>query len=211
MGFLLENQSHELRRTTGHEQFHSFISAEVHIPKSLLIGLRRTARAIWGTRLLRAVTDRNTMAGIVRAHAAAKGKDIRFIPACRLDLLDGPSLLAYPRDKDAYSLLTALLTLGNMRTEKGKCDLYREDVYAHAKGMKFVVVPPDSLTGDFQLDPAFVKALESYREALGRELYLAASFSYNSQDHKRLYRLAQLGDRLDIPLVATNDVHYHTS
>lgn len=157
-----------------------------------------------------AVTDRNTMAGIVRAHAAAKGKDIRFIPACRLDLLDGPSLLAYPTDKDAYSLLTALLTLGNMRTEKGKCDLYREDVYAHAKGMKFVIVPPDSLTGDFQLDSAFVKALESYREALGRELYLAASFSYSSQDHKRLYRLAKLGDRLDIPLVATNDVHYHT-
>lgn len=43
-----------------------------------------------------AITDRNTLAGIVRAHVAARGKNIRFIPACRLDLLDGPSLLAYP-------------------------------------------------------------------------------------------------------------------
>ena len=35
-----------------------------------------------------AVTDRNTLAGIVRAHVTAKEKGIRFIPACRLDLLD---------------------------------------------------------------------------------------------------------------------------
>jgi error-prone DNA polymerase len=49
-----------------------------------------------------ALTDRNTLAGIVRAHVAARAKDIRFIPACRLDLQDGPSLLAYPTDKAAY-------------------------------------------------------------------------------------------------------------
>ncbi|NQD72760.1 PHP domain-containing protein, partial [Sphingobacterium shayense] len=46
-----------------------------------------------------ALTDRNTLAGIVRAHIAAKNKNIRFIPACRLDLLDGPSLLAFPENK----------------------------------------------------------------------------------------------------------------
>lgn len=70
-----------------------------------------------------AITDRNTLAGVVRAHAAAKGKDIRVIPACRLDLLDGPSLLAYPTNREAYSRLSSLLTEGNLRTEKGKCDL----------------------------------------------------------------------------------------
>src|SRR5579863_14375 len=61
-----------------------------------------------------ALTDRNTLAGIVRAHAAAKKAGIRFIPGCRLDLLDGPSLLALPTDKDAYSRLSALLTVGNL-------------------------------------------------------------------------------------------------
>ena len=43
-----------------------------------------------------AITDRNSLAGIVRAHVAAKTLDIQFLPACRLDLLDGPSLFAYP-------------------------------------------------------------------------------------------------------------------
>ncbi len=38
------------------------------------------------------ITDRNSVAGIVRAHVAARIMGIRLLPACRLDLLDGPSL-----------------------------------------------------------------------------------------------------------------------
>src|SRR5690606_8225662 len=68
-----------------------------------------------------AVTDRNSFAGLVRAHVAAKKYGIRLIPACRLDLLDGPSLLAYPTDREAYGRLSTLLTKGNLRTEKGQC------------------------------------------------------------------------------------------
>ena len=64
-----------------------------------------------------AITDRNTFAGIVRAYVAAKKENIRLIPACRLDLIDGPSLLAFPKNKNAYGKLSALLTLGNLRTE----------------------------------------------------------------------------------------------
>ncbi|HAC23615.1 MAG TPA: error-prone DNA polymerase, partial [Cytophagales bacterium] len=79
-----------------------------------------------------AITDRNTLAGIVRAHAAAKKHGIRFIPACRVDVQDGPSLLAYPTNIHAYARLSHLLTVGNLRTEKGKCELFRADVYAHA-------------------------------------------------------------------------------
>src|SRR5579859_6772303 len=57
-----------------------------------------------------AITDRNTFAGIVRAHVAAKNLDIKIIPACRLDLVNGPSLLAYPTGISAYSQLSNLLT-----------------------------------------------------------------------------------------------------
>src|ERR1700760_4425224 len=64
-----------------------------------------------------AITDRNSMAGVVRAHLTARQAGIRFIPACRLDLLDGPSLLAYPTDIIAWGRLCALLTKGNFRTE----------------------------------------------------------------------------------------------
>lgn len=156
-----------------------------------------------------AITDRNTFAGIVRAHVAAKKAGIKIIPACRLDLVDGPSLLAYPTDQDAYSRLSGLLSTGNLRTEKGKCELFREDVYAHSKGIKFAVVPPSSLDRRFELEPSFGKSLDQYREALGRNLYLAAGKPYMGDDQKMLHRLGQLSGRLDIPMVATNDVHYH--
>lgn len=156
-----------------------------------------------------AITDRNTLAGIVRAHAATKGKDFRIIPACRLDLLDGPSLLAYPTDREAYSRLSALLTEGNLRTEKGKCDLYKADIYRHAKGIKFIAVPPSALNESFDFDPSFAQNLKEYREELGTNLYLGAIRSYQGDDMKKLYRLDQLSQRFHIPLVATNDVHYH--
>ncbi|WP_254561069.1 error-prone DNA polymerase [Dyadobacter diqingensis] len=158
-----------------------------------------------------AITDRNSLAGIVRGHAAAKGKDISIIPACRLDLLDGPSLLAYPTCQKAYSQLSALLTEGNMRAEKGQCHLYKADVYTYAKGMKFIVLPPVSLNEFFDFDPAFKKAAEEYRQALGNDLYIGASRSYQSDDMKKLYRISQLATRLDIPMVATNNVYYHNA
>ncbi|MBB3058397.1 error-prone DNA polymerase [Mucilaginibacter gotjawali] len=152
-----------------------------------------------------AITDRNSLAGIVRAHLVAKQAGIRFIPACHLDLLDGPGLLAYPTDQAAYARLSALLTIGNLRAEKGECHLYKADVYGHQKGIKFIIVPPDELNTQFDYDDDFKSAVAEYRKAFGSELYIAATRSYNGNDAKRLFRLGQL----NIPLVAVGDVHYH--
>ena len=60
----------------------------------------------------------------MRGHLAAKEVGIKFIVGARLDLLDAPSLLAYPRDRAAYGRLCRLLTLGQRRAEKGQCTLY---------------------------------------------------------------------------------------
>ena len=156
-----------------------------------------------------AITDRNTFAGIVRAHVAAKKNGMRILPACCLDLIDGPSLLAFPTGIGAYEQLSSLLTLGNFRTEKGKCHLFKKDVYKHAKGSKFVVLPPEELNETFELDHSFKKNVEEYRQELGIDFYLAASRSYSGDDAKKLHRISQLSKRVGAPMVATNDVHYH--
>lgn len=72
-----------------------------------------------------AVTDRNTLAGVVRMHAAAKDFGLRPIVGTRLDLQDGPSLLCLPTDRAAYGRLCRLLTVGKARAEKGHCTLIR--------------------------------------------------------------------------------------
>jgi len=156
-----------------------------------------------------AITDRNSLAGIVRGHVAAKARGLRFIPACRLDLLDGPSLLAYPTNQEAYGGLSALLTKGNLRAEKGACHLYQADVFEHRKGIKFIVVTPHTLNEALMFDPTFEVALQIYHEVLGADLYLAATRTYTGDDVKKLYRLSQLAERYGIPLVATNNVYYH--
>lgn len=156
-----------------------------------------------------ALTDRNSLAGIVRAHVAAKQKGIQYIPACRLDIQDGPSLLAYPTDKAAYEGLSALLTVGNLRTEKGQCSLFLTDVAKYKNKMLFVLIPPTSLNQDFDFAPDFHKAAGQYKELLGKALYIAASRPYNGTDAKCLFRIHQLSQTLDMPMVACNDVHYH--
>ena len=91
-----------------------------------------------------AVTDHNTLAGVVRGHLAAREVDgIKFIVGVRLDLKDAPSLLAYPTDRSAYGRLCRLLTLGQRRADKGDCILHLDDVAAHAEGLIFIVLPPD--------------------------------------------------------------------
>lgn len=149
--------------------------------------------ALYGYKTL-AITDRNSLAGIVRGHVAAKAKGIRIIPACRLDLLDGPSLLAYPTDMAAYGRLSTLLSTGNLRAEKGACHLCKMDVYAFKEGIKFVIVPPDTLNDDLNFERLFIQNVEEYRIKLGKDLYLAITRSYTGDDMKKIYRLSQLAN-----------------
>jgi error-prone DNA polymerase len=71
-----------------------------------------------------AVTDRNSLAGTVRAHLAAREAGVRLIVGCRLTFMDGsPDLLCYPQDRAAYGRLCRLLTVGKSdRVFKGKED-----------------------------------------------------------------------------------------
>ena len=157
-----------------------------------------------------AITDHNTLAGIVRAHAAARKLGLKLIPACRLNLMDGASLLAYPTDTESYGRLSALLSLGNLRTEKGSCELYKKDVFEYAKGIIFIVIPPDSLSEGFDFQADFYADLQNYKEGLRENLYLAINRSYQGEDQKRMFRLSETSKKTDIPLVATNDVYYHS-
>ncbi|MDO9374460.1 MAG: error-prone DNA polymerase [Ferruginibacter sp.] len=156
-----------------------------------------------------AITDRNSFAGIVRAHAAGKKCGIRIIPACRLDLQDGISLLAYPTNKNGYTQITNLLTIGNRRAEKGDCLLYKKDVFSHSADVIFIALPPMNLNDQFQFEPELEQELVAYKNAFQSNLYLAATRRYQGNDGKYLYRLAEVGRQVGIPLVATNDVHYH--
>ncbi len=64
------------------------------------------------------LTDWNTVAGVIRAHLAAREAGLRLLPGCRLTLRDGSALLAYPRNRAGWAGLCQLLTLGHHRGER---------------------------------------------------------------------------------------------
>ena len=150
-----------------------------------------------------AIADRNTLAGIVQAHAAAEERGSRLVVGCRLDLVDRPSLLCYPTDKAAYARLCRLLTHGKRRAEKGECRLAYADVVAHGEGQILVAVPPE------RLDAGFADHLAALAHDFGGRAYLGAQHLYRGDDAKRLHRLARLAERSGLPMVALNDVLYH--
>ena len=94
------------------------------------------------------IADRNTLAGVVRAHtfarenAAAMG-GARVVPGARLVFTDGaPDMLAYPKDRAAYGRLCRILTAGNLRAPKGECWLKLDDLLEHGEGLQVAVMPP---------------------------------------------------------------------
>jgi error-prone DNA polymerase len=153
-----------------------------------------------------AIADRNSLAGVVRGHAAAKRAGIPFIPAARLDFSDGtPSLLCLPTDRPAYARLSLLLTLGKRRAEKGDCQLGWDDLAAYSDGQILIVLPPD----DALPDEAFANRLAVIAAGAPGRCFLAASCRFRGGDADRLAALDALARAAAAPMVATNDVYYH--
>jgi error-prone DNA polymerase len=160
------------------------------------------------------ITDRNTLAGVVRAYAQIKEyyeevptpqhKRIKLLVGSRLETRDGYSLLAYPTDLDAYKRLSRLLTVGNRRAAKGDCDLSFDDLKAHADGLLAIVLPPRQPD-----EPAFRERLRALARLFGDRCYLAATMLFRGDDARRLAELDNLAAEMGVRLVATNDVHYH--
>src|SRR5439155_24121163 len=88
-----------------------------------------------------AVTDRDSLAGVVRAHVAAKERGLKLIVGAEIHPRDAPPVVLWAPDRKAYGRLCRLITVGRRRAEKGACDLAFADIAAHADGLLAGVVP----------------------------------------------------------------------
>jgi error-prone DNA polymerase len=148
------------------------------------------------------IVDRNSLAGIVRAHEAAKTTGIRLVVGCRLDLKEDVSVLVYPTDRPAYSRLCRLLSLGKKRAGKGKCDLAWADLVAYGEGLLAALIPDVA-------DEASALHWRRLRDAFGDRAYLALSLRRRPNDQLRLHELANLATTMRVPTIVTNDVLFH--
>lgn len=152
-----------------------------------------------------AITDRNSLAGVVRAHVAAKEAKLKLLIGAEITLLDAAPVLLWASDRAAYGRLARLLTLGRRAAPKGECHIRFDDLAGHAAGLLAGVLlrphSPPSGEGDIQ----------RYRELFADRCYLVAELHRGPEDRRLLQRFESLSKKERVPLVAANDVHYHVS
>ncbi len=94
-----------------------------------------------------AVTDRNTLAGVVRAHVAAKAADLKLIIGAEITPLDAPAVVLWAPDRQAYGQLCRLITRGRRNAAKGECYLTLTELADHTAGLLAGIETSPSLLG----------------------------------------------------------------
>ncbi len=150
------------------------------------------------------VADRNTLAGVVRAHMAAKEVGLRLLVGARLVPVNGPEIICYPQNREAYGRLSSLISVGKLKAEKGACHIALNDLSDLGEDQIFIVMPPDVPDADFH------HTLTQLSGFWPGRVYLAARYEFSGRNRERLARLAQLGAETGAPIIAVNDVLYHT-
>jgi error-prone DNA polymerase len=189
----------------------------------------------WGYGAL-AITDRNSLAGVVRAHVAAKEAGLKLLIGAEITPHDAPPVVLLATNREAYSRLAHLITRGCRRAEKGECSLTFDDLAEHADGLLACVVlnrwqhpwqhgennhkppavvtrdAPSVLTADALTEKLLSRAhltLARYRELFANRCYALCELHRGPHDRLLLARSIAAAKRAGVPLVAANDVHYH--
>jgi error-prone DNA polymerase len=149
-----------------------------------------------------AITDECSVAGVVRAHMAAKLLKIKLLIGAEFRLECGLKWVAIAIDRRGYGRLCRLITRGRRAAQKGSYSLTRADVEASALESCFVLWVPGS-------SPAKEEA-EWLRDQFGTQVRIAVELCRDGADKQRLQTMQALGRELKIPLVAGGDVHMHT-
>ncbi|HWA98315.1 MAG TPA: error-prone DNA polymerase [Pirellulales bacterium] len=155
-----------------------------------------------------AITDRHSVAGVVRAYDAARQLGLKLIIGAEILPRDAAPVVLLATDRAAYGRLARLLTLGKRRAAKGECELYLDDLAEHSEGLIALVMQKvrQETASSFCILHSEVCTL---REAFPDRCYLAASLHHGPDDQGQLEALAELAHRERLPLVAAGDARYH--
>ena len=177
----------------------SFLRGASH-PEEMVVAASQLGLAGLG------LADRNTVAGTVRAHMAAKEAGLAYRPGARLVFADGtPDIFAYPLDRKGWGGLCRLLTAANMRGEKGAPHVLQADLMEHGGRLALAVLPDRAqLAG-----AALVPLLLQLRHAFGARVRLAAAPRYDGQDRAALEAVTGLAALTGLQPMATGDAFYH--
>lgn len=82
-----------------------------------------------------ALTDRDGVYGVVRAHVKAREVGLKLIIGSEVTVGDGSTIVLLAQDRGGYANLCRLITKGRLRSEKGESAVSWDEVCAHAPGL----------------------------------------------------------------------------
>ncbi|MDB5348908.1 MAG: polymerase alpha subunit [Planctomycetota bacterium] len=148
-----------------------------------------------------AITDRNSVAGVVRAHTAAKKTGLKLLIGAEITLVDANPVLLWVTNREGYGWLCKLITRGRRNAPKGECHLTFADVAEHAKGLLLGAILPRAHD--------LTRELLRWREIFHDRAYAVAELHRGPCDARRLGQWRHAARTAGMPLVAAGDVHYH--
>ena len=149
------------------------------------------------------IADMNSLAGIVRAHVAARDHGIRLVVGARLVPVDGPQVIVHPADRAGYESLSVLLSEANLRGSKAAPVLHLADFSRLAKSTVLLVMPPR------HPDSSHATQLGRIRDIAAGRVFAGAALYRDGGDEARLALLSEMAAAQGLPLTAVGDALYH--
>ena len=149
------------------------------------------------------IADVNSLAGIVRAHVAARDHGIRLVVGARLAPVDGPQVIVHPTDRAGYESLSVLLSEANLRGSKAAPVLHLADFSRLAKSTALLVMPPR------HPDSSHATQLGRIRDIAAGRVFAGAALYRDGGDEARLALLSEIAAAQGLPLTAVSDALYH--
>jgi DNA polymerase III alpha subunit len=145
-----------------------------------------------------ALTDECSLAGVVRAHSAAKTAALPLIIGTELNCADSLKLVVLATDRAAYGAISRLISKARRASKKGSYALQRADLENSLDGCLIIWLPGAEQDGRW------------LRERFAGRLWIGVELLTSGIDTRRLGLLQALGEQLELPCVAAGDVHMHT-
>ncbi|KAF0191574.1 MAG: error-prone DNA polymerase [Gammaproteobacteria bacterium] len=146
-----------------------------------------------------AITDECSLAGVVRAHVAAKQAGLKLIIGSEFQLIDGPRFVLLATNRHGYGNLSAVITRARRAARKGGYSLCRADLADGVPDCLALLLDPDTVSEEHL----------AWFSATFVRVWLALELLHGPDDDVKRVHIEQLAARYRLPVAAAGDVHMH--
>jgi error-prone DNA polymerase len=149
------------------------------------------------------IADVNSLAGVVRAHMAARDHSVRLVVGARLRPVEGPDVIVHPCDRSGYEGLSQLLSEANLRGSKAAPVLHLADLARLPSSTAWLIVPPR------HPDPTYQADLQAIRQIAKGHVFAGICLYRDGADEIRCHLLKEAAKASGLMVAAAADALYH--